>query len=615
MLMSSMREKTKIVLFVALLAFVGLIFFDWGMQKSSSGGRGSGAIVAKVNDREISWEQYQRVRQQAVADFEARSGRTAEDADYDAIEEETWIKLIRSAVVQDEVEKHDIVITDAELLATLHSNPPPAVRASFTNDKGEFDVQAYSQALGDPAMAPQWAAVEQYLREALPPDKIQNYVGLAARVTSGELRDRFVERNEKVKVRYVVASPASMAISEDSLTDDDFQAYYREHSADYEAGPRAVLQYVRVPKTPTDADSADTRRDLEDFLKDARDGQDFAELARTWSEDGSAERGGDLGWVSRGDMVPEFEQVAFSTPVGEVSDVFSTAFGYHILKVEERRTESGQEEVHVRHILLRVEASPTTIRQANDKMDDFLEAMSDGADFEAAAKGAGLTVETTPPFESGRPIPGVGLLGRAERFAFSGAPGAVTPDPIQDSTALYAFRVAEKLPAGLMPYDQVGDRVEADALAARKSELARQAMEKAVASGDGSLESIASSLGVDVQETGLFSRESFVPSVGRRNAFVAEAFTTPLHERSGMVETDRGYYVLTPVERQEPDEAKFAEQRDQLRQQILQEKRQLLIAAWLESVITRAKVIDYRSGPDGVVWHVDPDVLYYATGA
>ncbi|MBZ0269009.1 peptidylprolyl isomerase [bacterium] len=615
MLMSSMREKTKIVLFVALLAFVGLIFFDWGMQKSGSGGRGSGAVIAKVNDQEIPWETYQRVRQQTVADFESRTGRTAEDSDYDAIEEEAWIKLVRQAVVQEEVEKHHIVITDAEILATLHSNPPPAVRASFTNEAGEFDVAAYTRALGDPSMAPQWAAVEQYLRDALPPDKIQNYVGLAARVTSGELRARFLDRNEKVKVKYVTSSPARMEVGEDDLSDDDYQAYYRAHSADYEADERVILQYVRVPKTASAEDSTATHDDLALFLQDARDGQDFADLARNWSEDGSAERGGDLGWVARGDMVPEFEAVAFATPTGEISDVFSTPFGYHILKVEARKQEDGQEKLQVRHILLRVEASPTTIRQANDRMDDFYDAMADGANFQAAASSAGLTVESTPPFESGRPIPGIGLLGRAERFAFSSPVGAVSPDPIQDTTALYAFRVAEKLPAGLLPYDQVRDRVEADALADRKRELARSAMDAAISSGDGSLESIASALGADVQETGLFSRESFVPSVGRRNAFVATAFSLAAEVRSDMVETDRGFYVMVPVERQEADEAAFAEQRDQLRQQILMEKRQLLIAAWLESIITDAEVIDYRSGPEGVRWHVDPDVLYYSTGA
>lgn len=607
--MSSMRDNMKIILFITLVGFVGLIFFQWGMQQSQGPGRQSG-IVAKVNGHEIPWETYRLLRQQTMDNFEARTGRKPELGDFDAIEDEVWIKLIREAVVNEQIKKYDIAISDAEILQTLRMNPPAAIRANFKTESGEFDVAAYSQALADPAMAQQWAAVEDYLRATMPPDKIENYVAMEGRVTSNEVHERFVAQNEKVTVRYVAALPGRMDFDADSLDDATLRAHYDAHAEDYRVGARAVLDFVRVSKAPTAQDSTDAHDDLASLRDQIREGADFADIAKTWSEDGSADRGGDLGFIAQGDMVPEFERVAWATPVGEVSDVFSTPFGYHILKVEERKEENGQEKRHVRHILLRVEASSETLRDASDKMDDFLEAVADGESFQKAATEIGLTLETTEPFESGAPIPGIGMLGQAERFAFSNPVGTVTTEAMEDRTALYAFRVVKKLPGGLLPFEEVKDRVRADVETQRRRELARDAIQSATEAGDGSLESLAKALDTTVQAPAAFSRESFVPGVGRRNAFVATAFTLPDGGRSGVVETDRGFYVIEQVSREPADEAKFAEQRDQLRQQLLSEKRQTLVTAWLESLIVSADIVDYRNGK-GVPWKADPSVLYY----
>lgn len=617
MLMSSMREKTKIVLFVALLAFVGLIFFDWGMQGGGGGGgqQGPGGSVAEVNGRAISWDRYRFLRQQVIANFESQTGRSAEFSDYDSIDDDVWLTLIQEAVLEEQVERFKVSISDAEILETLRSNPPASVRASFIDDQGQFDVASYAQALSDPNLATQWAGVEEFMRQTMPPEKVQNYVGLAARVTSDEVRERFLARNEKVKVRHVVSAPARVELTEADLNEAALNAYYQAHLQEYQSGERAVLDFVRASKAASAQDTLDTREDLESLREEILAGSEFADVASTWSEDGSATRGGDLGLVGKGDMVPEFEAMAWATAVGEVSPVFSTPFGYHILQVNEITTEAGKDKRRVSHILLRVGPSTYTLREASDKIDDFLDGIADGAKFEAAATAAGLTVESSGAFERGEAIPNVGPLRRAERFAFSNEPGTLSTDPIEDESAIYAFRVAQRLPGGQLPFEEVKDRVLADVTEEKQRKRAREKMEQALASSDGSLESIAAALGDEVRETIEFSRESFVPSIGRRNAFVAAAFSLEPGERSGIVDSDRGFYVMELVERFPVDEAAYAEQLPQLRQQILFEKRQTLITAWLESLILNADVVDYRAGGDGVQWTADPSSLQYSVGA
>ncbi|HMB68674.1 MAG TPA: SurA N-terminal domain-containing protein, partial [bacterium] len=241
--MSALRDRIKIIILITLAAFVGLIFFEWGMQRSGGGSAPQGGgVLGTVNGEEITDTLYRRTRQSLLDEFEARTGRPAEVSDLDTLEDDVWLTIVRELLLREQVEKYDIRVTDAEILELLRTNPPEFVRGipDFRNEEGQFDPVRYSQALANPAYESLWIQVETLIRASAPTDKLQNYVGLAARVTTAEVRRRFVDRNEKVRVRYAVSSPAAVQVDQAALTEPEVRAWYDAHQDEFRTGKQAV---------------------------------------------------------------------------------------------------------------------------------------------------------------------------------------------------------------------------------------------------------------------------------------------------------------------------------------------------------------------------------------
>jgi peptidyl-prolyl cis-trans isomerase D len=424
-------------------------------------------------------------------------------------------------------------------------------------------------------------------------------------VNDNEVWSEYVARNEKVRVEYVAVDPRRVDRESIKPTDDELRAYFNMHRAEYERPPTAVFDFLEFPKTASEADEQDIVARLDELVEALQEGEDFAELAKVYSEGPSAPQGGDLGYFSRGKMVPEFEEVAFALEIGEVSAPVKTQFGYHIIKVEDKRRTDGVDEIMARHILLQITPSEETLRELEERAAEVGDkAKSDG--LAAAAEEAGLEIKTTPPFENDRYIPMVGNMRPPVRRAFESDPGTVI-GPYVGPNAYYLFEVAQRIPGSLPTYDELAAEAEATAAqhpAERALVLERQT-DTAMATASGivaavragtSLEDAATENDLEVRKTELFSRRDYVPGVGRGNEFFGAAFGVRTGATSGVVKTEEPvrFYVLRVQEKIAADQEAYTETEEQLRGELMQREQLELLSSWIEGLVQKAKIEDFR---------------------
>jgi peptidyl-prolyl cis-trans isomerase D len=449
-------------------------------------------------------------------------------------------------------------------------------------------------------------------------------------VTAAEVQAAYKRQNEKIKFEYVALLPekimaelkpteaelktffegnkgffpmpetrdAQLIVADQAkigesipVPDSDVAAYYNSHQDQYRTPERVQARHILLATAnKSDAEKAKIKAKAEDLLKQLRGGADFAKLAEKNSEDpGSAAKGGDLGWVVRGQMVKEFEDATFALKPKEISNVITTQYGYHIIQVQEK------EPAHLRTL---DEVKPeilTTLRSQTvfDKMQALeeqarQELVKSPANAQQIAAKLGLQFLELKSYRPGNPIPELGSDTQAGVAISSLKKGEVS-QIVQSGTKLVIAEVTGVNPPHAAEFSEVQAQVKATYLQQKGAGLATEKQNKLqdlLKANGGDLHAAAKSMGLEVKTTDFFSRDGAAEGIGPGRV-LAEAFDKPDGALIGPVSISGQTIFGKVVERQAADPAKFAEQRQTIVGQLKAQKAQEAAPLLQDSILTR----------------------------
>lgn len=621
-----LRQKAQSTVIQVIIVVIILVFVFWGVGSN----QGSGVnAAATVNDEPVTYTEFQRAYDTRINQLRDQLGGNIPDGLLQTlgVKDQILNELIQRALLRQGGGEAGLLVGDAEVRAKIQAMDV------FTNE-GSFDVGWYKQILAGNRMNA--TDFESSMKADLLVSKVLDHLSRFGGVADSELRDRFDYDYRQKKFSYVALEPASfekkVVVDDEALAtffaenqnnyrgesqlklkyvlfpfdanakldipEESISSYFEQHRDEYVVPEQRQARHILIAIDAGDSEDLITekRQKAEGLLKQAREGGDFAKLARKNSEDkGSATRGGDLGFFGRGQMVKPFEDGVFGIAEGGLTLVRSD-FGFHVIKLEKIRPLQVKTLAEVRGaIIARIkvdEVKKQAFKQANDAYEQIILSGS----LEKYAESGGKLQETgffsrqavVEPLKSNPPL---------AQAAFALKQGELSS--LLEGGDSYAILYAQEIKQPEVPaLAKVKKRVRKDFISQQSQTLAQEAAETMVAAMQtgADLAAEAAKLGLKVEESPMISRaergDSKLPAALLDTGLGLTA-AVPYHD--AVVNAGQTLYVAAFKADREASAEEFAEKKDEISKRLSEENQNAVAGAWLAFLRDRAEVtVDQR---------------------
>jgi parvulin-like peptidyl-prolyl isomerase len=601
-MMQSLRDNMKLIIWITAVVFLvgfGILQLGGVFGTQPTQQRGPAGVIAEINGEAIRYDEYMGTVNQMTRQLEqTRALQAGEDA---YIREQAWQTLVRNKLLQQEARRRHLVATPDEIKMALRVAPPEfLVQAEGFKTNGQFDYRKYLAELDNPNSQVPWGQVEALVADQLPIQKLQEQVVAAAKVSEGDLRDRFLLQNDKIKIRGIQFSPDSFAVDTSRIGGADIESYYRAHPEEFSGPEEVKVSVMLIPRKPDASDFSTERERLRAVLDMARAQPDsFASLARSYSEIQSSIRGGEPGTEPFFDeMRPTFRRGLQNLQAGQITDILQEERSLHIFKVEKRYMDptTKRERIKYREIAVRVEPGTNAVRAAKG-LAERTQKDAKRSGLQAVATRTGMRTFTSEYFAYGQS--GNDVLQRfpeLETWMFRAKTGDVS-SVVPTENGYFIFQIADHRPEGMRPLKTVEGETKARLVRSLRMQRAKEAAEQARAAlvGGAAEAEVAARFHGRIADTAEVPRNGYLQSVGGREPRVCGAlFTMQPGAWSPALVGENGVYVALVEAHAAPTEADFRKQEPQVRESLLGERRQLLFVEWMQELRRHAKIKDYR---------------------
>ena len=611
----------RILLGAVVLALGGSMLLYLVPQGPATGNSGlSSDTVAKIGDESVTTQDIQ----QRLSQMETSGQIQPQLKVFYA--QEILQQLVFQREIEYEAKRLGITVSDQERADRIKMYLPMAFNG------GTFiGIDQYTALVQQRFQLPV-ATFEELIRQGLLEEKFRKLVTDGISVGPEELKDGYRYKNEKVKLDYALIKPEDLE-AKITPTDAEIKSEYEKNKSKYQVPERRTVRYglldinqlrstiqisddvlrqqyqsniqqYEVPEQvhvqhilfktvgQTDALVEETKKKAEDVLKQAKKGSKFDELAKKYSEDpGSKDKGGDLGYIRKGQTVPEFEKTAFSLAPGQISDLVRTQYGFHIIKVLEKQSAHTKpfEEVKdsIRTPLLLNEAD----KQASQTADQLSKAIrqSSKGSLDDLAKQYHLTLGQTRPVGASDAILELGNTPDVKDEIFRLRPGDLSL-PIRMDRGYVIISVKDSFPAHQGTLEEVRDRVATDL---KREQSVQQAKSKAdelarrVKAGE-KLDAAAKALGLEAKTSDSISRDGSISGVGS-GKLLGAAFSLKQGDVGAPLALGQNWLVYRVAEKVEADPANLEAQKKQLTAELLQSQRETAFDAFRSALSDRLR--------------------------
>lgn len=575
-IMTRMRDSMPYVLFGLLITFLITIIFEWGMDYLGTRSGARSDVVGKVDGKKITYKEFTDLLKVYSDNQKAQTGSEPDENQLKQLRDQVWQALVTQHLVDEEIKRLGITVTDAELVDWVRGdNPPDDLKRNFIDSTGTFRRDVYEHFLSNPNdfirdpkgvdqnYGTHWLAdYEKNLRQRRSQEKLQSLVLASVRVSEGDIANRFMDQRVQFDALYAIFDANQLVKDEDiQVTDADLKAYYDESIEQYKVEASRKLKYVQFKEVASSADSNARRNEIEDAASKARAGMDFVQLTGTYAD--KVDSGA---WFRRGELSPSMDSLVFSSPVGTVIGPRLEADGYHLSKILDQR-KSDKEYLRASHILFSLNDKDSNTVKVTAQ--DIAKQAKSGKDFAELARkyskdpGSGSRGGDLGWFTKGRMVKGF------EDAAFKMKVGEVV-GPIRTQFGLHIIKLMAKdnrevklasIVQSLGPSSQT------------KNDLAERARDFAYNARSSDFVKEAQSLGLEVKETQVQEKGGFVPGIGVNEGITRWAFKNKVGAVSEPFSTAGGSVVLFVAEAKSAGVKPFDEVKESIRPLVVRKKK------------------------------------------
>ncbi|MFP4059952.1 MAG: SurA N-terminal domain-containing protein [Bacteroidales bacterium] len=607
--------------------------------------------IGKIAGTSVSVNEYQQKIEELAEIYKLNSGqRTLDAATMEDLQDQTWNLMVQQTILNKQLEKLGLAVTPEEVFEMVQGeNPHPTIRQMFTNpETGEFNkayVLQFLKAMSQGQVGEQrefWLYLEKEIIRERKLTKYNNLIKKGMYATSLEAKNEFVNTNKKYSLGYVMRRFTEIPDSLVTVTDKDLKKYYGEHKNNYEQEASVDLEYVAFEVLPSEEDytlAQEWINDIQDEFATARDDQQFvnlnsdvpfdnknykkgelpetidefmftaevgdiygpylendayklsklseinfipdsvrarhiliapeqqdpdamqravnradslrelisegagfAELARQYSDDGSAGEGGDLGWFTEGEMVQPFNDFVFNGDKGDI-EVVETRFGAHVIEIIDQSAEVKK--VKVATIVHNVEPSDETYQEIYSLAGEFAVNTNTAKEFDEAVDAMGVVKKYAYNLrENDRQITGLESPRELIRWAFTTAEEGDISDIYEFDNKFVIAKVAAVREEGYAPLESIRDEVRLNVIKEKKADIIAEEMNNVLANAN-TIDDVGQELAIPVEyvENVTFASTS-ISGIGAEPKILGFAEEIEINTPSSPIKGNNGVYII-----------------------------------------------------------------------